>query len=97
VETVARVEKSDALPPHPTSSRSLAHFYGRFLATALILGGFTDVNVEVSSSGKLRPSTSSQPFYATSAAPVRFCERFHNASPGYDCAFDAIYPNLLAI
>lgn len=56
-----------------------------------------DVNVEVSSSGNLRLSTSSQPFYATSAAPVRFCERFRNASPGYDGAFDAIYPNLLAI
>ena len=97
METVARVEKSDALPPHPTSSRSLAHFYGRFLATALILGDFMDVNVEVSSSGNLRLSTSSQPFYATSAAPVRFCERFRNASPGYDGAFDAIYPNLLAI
>ena len=98
METVARVEKNDALPPHPTSSRlSLAHLYGRFLATAPILGGFMDVNVGVSSSVNLCLSTSSQPFYATSAAPVRFCERFRNASPGYDGAFDAIYPNLLAI
>jgi hypothetical protein len=95
VETVARVEKSDALPPHPTSSRSsLAYLYGRFFATA---EGFMDVNVEVSSSGNLRLSTSSQPFYATSAAPVRFCKRFRNTSPRYNGAFDAIYPNLLAI
>jgi hypothetical protein len=66
VETVTRVEKSDALPPHLTSSRSpLAYLYGRFLATA---EGFMDVIVEVSSSGNLRLSTSSQPFYATSAA-----------------------------
>jgi hypothetical protein len=53
VETAARVEKSDALPPHPTSSWSLAHLYVRFLATALIFRGFMDVNVEVSSSGNL--------------------------------------------
>ena len=55
------------------------------------------MDVEVSNSGNLRLSTTTQLFYATSAAPVRFCERFSDAGPGYDAVFDAIYLKLPAI